>query len=230
MSETRVLSGGAATLAIARVAWIRMVRGRALWGAALLASLSLVMAILLRGFHAEDTGALIEIGHATAAILTGLLVAAPIGEEFEDRTMTYLWSRPLPRWSVVTGKLVALTPVAAALAAATLVAALAVAGDPRPVTGVAAATALGVGARAAIGAAMATLVPRHALALTVAYLLFLDGPIAAIPARVQLVSVWFHEAAASGAGGESVIAGYVGLVVIAGLWLAVALWRVRRIE
>src|SRR5207237_965006 len=50
------------------------------------------------------------------AILPPLFVSSSIGEEIEDRTTTYLWSRPLARWTVVGGKLLALVPVVLALA------------------------------------------------------------------------------------------------------------------
>jgi hypothetical protein len=93
------------------------------------------------------------------------------------------------------------------------------------------AVAAGVIARASLAAAIATLVPRQAVALTIAYLFFFDAPLAVIPARLQAMSIWFHEGQLSGVQhDESVTAAVIGLVAISAVWLGVALWRVRRIE
>ena len=35
------------------------------------------------------------------ALLSSVFVASSIGEEIEERTITYLWSRPLPRWTLL---------------------------------------------------------------------------------------------------------------------------------
>jgi hypothetical protein len=230
---SEALSGGRATIAIARVTLVRALRTRAIIGAAIVAALPIVMAQVFHSMNQRHWRGIVELGHATAAVLAGLVIAGPIGEEFEDRTMTYLWSRPLPRWSVITGKLAALAPLAALLGAGLLAAALVESGgEPASATEqVAAAVALGMLARAALAAAIATLVPRQALALTIAYLFFFDAPLAAIPARLQVITIWFHEAAASGTeSGESATAGVIGLCAIAAVWLGVALWRVRRLE
>jgi ABC-type transport system involved in multi-copper enzyme maturation permease subunit len=229
----RVLSGAAASAGIARVTWTRAVRSRALLGAVLLAAIPLAMAVIFRALGERHWRGVIEISHASAAVLAALVIAGPIGEEFEDRTMTYLWSRPLPRWSVITGKLVALAPLAALLMAGGLVLALREAGgEPAGATERAAtALALGMLARAAVAAAIATLVPRQALALTIAYLFFFDLPLAAIPARLQVATIWFHEDAIAGIElGEGATAGVIGMLAIAAIFLGIALWRVRRIE
>jgi ABC-type transport system involved in multi-copper enzyme maturation permease subunit len=228
-----VLSGVAASAAIARVTWIRAVRSRAIYGAILLALMPLAMAVIFRGLGERHWRGVVEIGHASAAVLAALVVAGPIGEEFEDRTMTYLWSRPLPRWSVIVGKLVALAPLAALLVAGGMAIALRESGgEPMgAIERVALAMGLGMLARAAVAAAIATLVPRQALALTIAYLFFFDLPLAAIPARLQVATIWFHEDAIAGLElDERTPAGVIGLCAIAAFFLAVALWRVRRIE
>lgn len=231
--ETKVLGGGAATVAIARVSFTRAMRTRTLYGAAGVAALPVVMASILAGLREHEWRPVVEMSVFTNAVLAALLVAGLIGEEFEEKTMTYLWSRPLPRWSVITGKLLALVPIAAAISAIGVAVALNVAlGDDKvPLGRVAAAMAAGAAARAAIAAAWATLVPRQAVALTIAYLFFFDFPLAVIPARLQAVSLAYHEAQIAGlAHDESVTSAIIGLVAISAVWLGVALWRVRRLE
>ncbi len=230
---TRVLSGLGATAAIARVTVTRALRTRSLIGAALVAALPVGLAAILHQTKHDSGIAVYQVATAVAIVIAGLIVAGPIGEEFEDRTMTYLWSRPLPRWSVITGKLAALVPLAALLYAGSLVASFAIMTDDtsRGIGLVVGAAALAMVAMAGLAAAIATLVPRQALALTIAYLFFVDLPIGVIPARIQVLSISFHEAALAGVShDESAAWAAIGLAAIAALWMMVALWRVRRIE
>ena len=233
MTAARSLSGAAATGAIARLTWKRARRARTTIGAILAAALPVGFAAILHGLHREDRAAVWGVATLAAIVIASLVVAGPIGEEFEERTMTYLWSRPLPRWSVVTGKLLALAPLAAILFAGGMAVAFALLpGDHRSSIGDAiAAGALGALAMSMVAAAFATLVPRHALALTIAYLFFVDLPLGAIPAKMQLVSIAYHQSELSRLDTEQgVTASVIGLCAIAAFFLAVALWRVRRIE
>jgi ABC-type transport system involved in multi-copper enzyme maturation permease subunit len=233
VSETRALSGVAATTAIAGLTWRRALRTRTTLGAIVAACLPIGFAAILHSIHREDRGAVWGVATLAAIVIASLVVAGPIGEEFEERTMTYLWSRPLPRWSVVTGKLVALVPLAALLFAGGMATAFALLpGDARSSVGDAfAAGALGALAMSMVAAAFATLVPRHALALTIAYLFFVDLPLGAIPAKLQVVSIAYHQSELSRLDTEQgVAASVIGLVAIAAVFLGVALWRVRRIE
>jgi len=228
----RVLGGGAATIEIARVSFRRSLRTRALIGAALVAALPLAMAAIFQAVGQHEPRAVFRLAELSAAVLVGLAVAGPLGEELGDRTIAYLWSRPLPRWSLVTGKLLALVPVVAGLAAASVAIAMRLDGaSMAAIERTAGALAIGVAVRACIGAAMGTLIPRQALALTVGYLFFVDLPLGFIPARLQVVSIVFHENSLAGLrGDEHASSALIGLAAIALVWLAVALWRVRRVE
>ena len=231
--QTKVLGGLEATIAIARVSFTRAIRTRTLYGAFGVAALPLVLAAILSALRVHEWRTVVEMSMLTNAVLAALLVAGLIGEEFEDKTMTYLWSRPLPRWSVITGKMLALVPLAAALAAGGVAFAVNASGDHdhAPLARIAEGIAAGMLARSAIAAAWATLVPRQSLALTIAYLFFFDFPLGLIPARLQSVSVLFHESQLTGvAHDEGITSAIIGLVAISGVWLGVALWRVRRIE
>jgi ABC-type transport system involved in multi-copper enzyme maturation permease subunit len=234
VSKGRVLGGLEATLAIAGVTIKRALRAKAMIGAACVAVLPYMFAASLHQSHHDDRVTVFSIAALAGIVIAALVVAGPIGEEFEERTMTYLWSRPLPRWSVIAGKLAALAPIAMILIAASVGASFAT------MTGDAARSSVGDGVAAAAGgmlamsclaAAIATLVPKQALALTIAYLFFIDLPLGVIPARLQLVSITYHQAELTRLDlDESQVAAAIGLGVIAIAWLAVALWRVRRIE
>ncbi len=227
-----VLSGAAATLEIARVTFRRTLRQRTVWGAAIVAALPLVLAVIFNAIARHHTRSVFEAAEATAAVLIGLMVAGSVGEELEERTMTYLWSRPMPRWALLTGKLAALVPMTIALGAGGAWLAMSVGATADDAPGrMALAIAAGLTARAAIATAFATLVPRQALALTIAYLFFIDLPLAIVPARLQVVSIVFHEHELATRGmGESVTTALIGLGAITAVWLGVALWRIRRLE
>src|SRR5215468_9593487 len=128
----------------------RLTRGKALWIAAVLAALPVVLAAVLaaRGRPASPS----ELFAPTMllfAVLPALLVGASVGEEIEDRTSTYLWSRPIARWAVLAGAIAGSAPsVAAALG-----------------------LAAGATATSLVVAGIAVVVPRHGMALTIAYML-----------------------------------------------------------
>src|SRR5688572_20755275 len=104
----------ATTRLIAAITLRRLVRGRALWVGGLVAGLPIAFAALLHQSNARATGTIVDVTAfetLVLAVLPALFVASSIGEEIEDRTTTYLWSRPIPRWAVLVGKLCALVPV-----------------------------------------------------------------------------------------------------------------------
>ena len=212
----------------------RALRAKAMIGAAVVALLPYMFAASLHQSHHDDRATVFTIAALAAVVIVALVVAGPIGEEFEERTMTYLWSRPIPRGSVIAGKLVALAPIAMILVGASVGASFAT------MTGDAARSSVGDGVAAAAGgmlamsalaAAISTLVPRQALALTIAYLFFIDLPLGVIPARLQLASITYHQAELTRLDlDESRVAAWIGLGAITIVGLAVAMWRVRRIE
>jgi hypothetical protein len=234
MSAGRVLGGVEATIAIARVTITRALRAKAMIGAACVALLPYLFAASLHQSHHDDRTTVFTIAALAAVVIVALVVAGPIGEEFEERTMTYLWSRPIPRGSVIVGKVLALAPIAILLMGASVGVSFAtMTGDAAHSSvgdGVAAAAG-GMLAMSALAAAVATLVPRQALALTIAYLFFIDLPMGVIPAKLQLASITYHQSELSRLDlDESRVAAWIGLGAITIAWLAVALWRVRKIE
>jgi ABC-2 type transport system permease protein len=217
---------------IARLTLARMRRGRALWAALAIAMLPAAAAIVFRGrVHGESDR--IEMLNGlyvpqllVLAVIPAMFVAAPIGEEIEEKTITYLWSRPLPRWHVIAGKLVALAPVAVAITLAGWLLAVQIGLDERAPTD----TLVGLGGAALaismISAGIATLAPKHGMALTIIYMLLFDLPIGEIPASLQILSV-SHQARAIAGGNTTAL---VTMAVLASIWLAIGLVRLRRLE
>src|SRR5689334_18632971 len=111
-----VPSTASALLTLMRVTLRRFMRGRAIWVVLVIALLPTLLAAAHPGrAGVMDAISVVEI--IVMALLPAVFVASSIGEEIEDRTTTYLWSRPIARSAVVFGKLLALAPIAAALVA-----------------------------------------------------------------------------------------------------------------
>ena len=110
------LTGWQATTALARLSLRRVLRGKALWFAIAIGLFPCLLAIAWRanslaGVEAWDR---VTVTFALVmAIVAPILVASSLSDEIDDRTAAYLWSRAVPRWTVVSGKLLGLAPVVA---------------------------------------------------------------------------------------------------------------------
>jgi ABC-type transport system involved in multi-copper enzyme maturation permease subunit len=215
---------------LAGVTLKRLTRGKALWIAAALAALPVVFASVLqaRGRPASPSE-LLAPSLLLFAVLPALLVGASVGEELEDRTSTYLWSRPIVRWAVLAGKLIALTPIVVVLSVGGwLVASVLAGGAPSVAAGL--GLAAGAIASSLVVAGIAVVVPRHGMALTIAYML-VDLFVGELPVSVQQLAVTYHTRVLAGLQGPPAIAApLIGLVVIAGVWTAIGFRRIHRIE
>jgi hypothetical protein len=218
---------GAGVAAVARVALLRLSRGRATWLLGVLVAVPLPFAVWLRA-RPDALASAYAIAQLLVAIVPAWLVAAALGDELDHAS--YLWARPLARWTVVVGKLVALVPVAAAVVCASwLVAALIATGDLPPLVSVAALAAC-TAAVACVGAGIAVLAPRFAMPLTIVYALF-DLLIGELPVSLALASITHHATELAGFGGEPADAWTaVGLAAVPAVWLVVGLVVVRRRE
>jgi ABC-2 type transport system permease protein len=119
-----------------------------------------------------------------------LVGTASFGNEMSDRTLVYLFTKPVPRWAIAVPKLAA--PLLVGGVPVALSGALAVAligeGDP----GGAAATGIGLLAGAAAYAAMFTwagLATRHALVIGLVYVFVWEAVLAAYLDGVRYLSV-----------------------------------------
>ncbi|MCA9676218.1 MAG: ABC transporter permease subunit [Kofleriaceae bacterium] len=234
---TAALGGLDATLAVARVTLVRAMRNKSLWVAAFIAFLPEVFAgVAVRDPSIDRWEAVLAMWITCMTVATPVLLAASIGEEFEERTMTYLWSRPLPRWSILTGKLVALVPILWLIGAAGLmlpwftVFGRLASEHPSVLTDSLIGSAFGAIGLAAITTALTTLAPKHGTSLSITYLLFVDGTLSHFDAKISNVSVLFHSrqlALATSEGAGTAIGWILGL---AAFWMMIAVWRVRRLE
>lgn len=224
------------TLTIARVTVRRLIRGRALWVGAMIALLPSGYAALTAAKRQEgfaDPLSVFGFVQLVLAVLPALFVASSIGDDIEDRSITYLWSRPIPRWSVAVGKLIAMVPVIWLLSIASwCVAIVAGAGEPT-LASIGALVIVGT-ALSIIAAAIATLAPRYGMALTVVYMLFFDLPLGVMPAAIKNLSITEHGRSIANLkpalDALSAPAATVGIAIIAGLWAVIGLWRIRRLE
>jgi ABC-2 type transport system permease protein len=119
-----------------------------------------------------------------------LLGTAALGNEVADRTLVYLVTKPLPRWSIAVPKLVAAVAVGGLPVA--LSAALAIALIQQGDAGGAAATGAGVLAGAAAYGAIFTwagLATRHALVLGLGYVFVWEAALAAYLDGIRFLSV-----------------------------------------
>ena len=141
-----------------------------------------------------------------------------------------------PRWSILTGKLVALVPILWLIGAAGLmlpwftVFGRLASEHPSVLTDSLIGSAFGAIGLAAITTALTTLAPKHGTSLSITYLLFVDGTLSHFDAKISNVSVLFHSrqlALATSEGAGTAIGWILGL---AAFWMMIAVWRVRRLE
>jgi hypothetical protein len=221
---------------IARLAWMRMWRGKLIWVTGILLVLPILAALAVvfgpDHHHADRWNDVAEMTFRSLVLLAPVLHLAPVlGEELDGKTYTYLWSRPLSRQAVVLGKLLAFTP-AMAIAAAAVVAAAYMIIQPGEdnLLRVIGATVAGVVAASAFAVGIGSLLPRHPLVLALAYVMFAEQILPSVPA-VNNVATLYHVGVIagidpSGDAGRSL----VGLALLTGIWLGVAMWRASGLE
>lgn len=236
----RPLPAASAVVEIARQAMIRAVRGRALWVVAAIAALPSLLALVIahagHGVTESSWAKIYTLCTLMLVVVPPVLVAAAVSDEIEDKTAAYLWSRALPRWTVVVGKLLALAPLSALLLGGSAVAAYAVGGlgsvmrTTQLVDGVI-GLAAGGAAAACIAAMIAILVPRHAVAVTVGWMMLVDLSLGALQARLHHLSAAFGARAIAGFGADADAAsGALTLVALAAVTTALACWRIGKVE
>ncbi len=221
------------TLAMARLAWTRLWRGKMVWISALLVLVPLsIAAVAPRDRSAERRFELIvELVLRSLVLLVPALHLAPVvGEESERKTYTYLWSRPVPRPTLLWGHLLVILPLAALAAAATLAAAFAlVGGDVAWLWRAQAGAAAGIAGASAFALGVGALFPRHPLVVTLAWVFFAEQLLPEIPSA-QNVSIVHHAKTIAGSGANDTAGAVLAIAILSAIWLAVAVWRVRRME
>lgn len=230
---TAVAPGAAATVwTLIGVTLTRLRRGKALWIGLLFAALPIITAAIMASYRVTPThdDAFFLILQLLLGLLVAMFVASSIGEEIEARTGTYLWSRPIARWAVLAGKLCALAPVVIALIVAAWYASILVWTSAGPTAISCLALVAGGAAACLVAAGISTLVPRHAMALTIGYLL-VDNFVAAMPFSLRELAIAHQISALAGLADDAAIATpLIALAAIAGVWTAIGLRRIRRLE
>ncbi len=228
---------------LARLAWLRLWRGRTKWVTALLAILPPCFAALLMT-EKDDA---VEVWQITlffalrAAVLLAVAVhlASSVGDELDSKTYTYLWSRPMRRSAVLLGKLLAIAPTVFAAFALSLTATWLVVFQDQAganlewlLRGLAAELAVVI-AGASIALATSALVPKRPLAFVLGYMMFLER-LEFVP-FLQQISIAYHASAISAAHPPSFVvgtatSGVIGILVLSTFWLGLAIWRVENAE
>jgi ABC-type transport system involved in multi-copper enzyme maturation permease subunit len=242
--RSTVVSGWTAAGVQAGWTFRRLLRGRLLWVAGFLALMPISFAaIVVESGHTAKWSDLVASLLLLARVVAPLLTASLLADEFEQKTFTYLWSRPFPRWSVLVGKLVATLPVSVAiLCAATLICfqlGQRGASPDTPWQAMALARGLGAVSLAAVGLALvsagiAVLMPRHGLGVAYAYVLVLDISLGSMPFSIAKLSISYHVWALGGIAepgeAEPAVVAAAWLLGIGLVWLILGLWRLARSE
>lgn len=231
-----MLSGMQATTALARLSLRRVLRGKSLWFAVGLGLFPCLLAVAWRANSLDSVEAWDRVTVTVAlvmAIVAPILVASSLSDEIDDRTAAYLWSRAIPRWTVVSGKLLGLAPIVAGSLVLGLTACWLILGAAAAAPGPDFARALVAFVAGAIGcsavsALIATLAPRFAVPVAVAWLLLLDATVGALDVGLHAITVSFGTKAI--ARGDDGLAGPLSLAILTLVALAIACYRVDKIE
>jgi hypothetical protein len=223
-----VPSHAAAVAAIVRVTWLRLTRGKLLWIGALVSALPTVFAASARGWR-DAPAWTFGIARLLFVVLPPLYVASAIGDDIDDRTSTYLWSRPLARWTVIAGKLLALAPLVAVLIAAGWYVAYDIVLARSSSAALIGALAAGAIAVSCTSAGIATLLPRHGMALSIVYVL-VDLLVGELPTSLHGLSITHHVTVLAQIGPPYDGSSLIAIVVIPVVWLVLATRRINRLE
>jgi ABC-type transport system involved in multi-copper enzyme maturation permease subunit len=231
-SDKEVPTTLSTVMTLAGVTLKRLGRGKALWIGGLFAALPVAYATGVHARHVTPApDDLFKISLLLLALLPAMYIGASIGEEIEDRTSTYLWSRPIARWAVLAGKLCALTPLVIALIVGSWYAGIRIWTEAAPSVMSCVALAAGCVTASLVAAGIATVVPKHGMALMICYML-VDLFIGALPFSLSALSITNQANVLAQLGGSPASIGtpVIALAVIAGLWGAVGFARIRRLE
>jgi ABC-type transport system involved in multi-copper enzyme maturation permease subunit len=236
MTTTR-LSGWDATIALAALSFRRALRGKSLWVVLVLALLPNIVTAFQVGNHVSlettwDT--LFTFTILVLSVAVPIQVASSLADEVDDKTSAYLWSRAIPRWSMVTGKLLGLVPLSTALVLLQVVIGWLIIG-PGQIPGsdlgrVALATLAGAIGTAAMSAMFATLLPRFAVPLAMCWLLVLDSWIGALDMNLHVIATSFGARAIAGIGDHDPTVGVISLATIVAVSMTIAVRRIQRLE
>ncbi len=186
-----------------RLFFLRMRRRSSLWIALGLCALPPLLALSMSLFRGAGRNTFTEVMEFTLVLLPFLpllFASSLVGDELERRTADFVLARPVPRATFLIGRLLALWPVAAALAVDVVLAFVAAfAAVPSdavaalPVLGVALlATLLGFCAYTGLAALFSTLFPRLTIVAFGGYIVAVELGIGGAPLALHWVSLLWH--------------------------------------
>jgi hypothetical protein len=218
----------AAVLAIARLTAWRLVHSRALLFGIVVAALPIAFAAALRGRTGYALRSF-EVEQLLLVVLPAIVVAASITSDLDDRSITYLWSRPIRRWTLVVGKLVVLSPYVAVLVAIGWLVATGVGAGKLASMPSVGALACGALVSSVVAAGLTIAAPRYGMLLTIVYML-VDGVIGQIPAGIQALSITRDVADIASVTHGSWLAATISLATITVAWSMYGLRKIRLLE
>ncbi len=218
----------AAVLAIGRLTAWRLVHSRASLFGILIAALPIAFAAALRGRTGYALRSF-EVEQLLLVVLPAIVVASSITSDLDDRSITYLWSRPIRRWTLLAGKLVVLSPYVIALVAIGWLAATGVGAGKLASLASIGALVCGALASTLVAAGLTIAAPRYGMLLTIIYML-VDGVIGQIPAGIRALSITHDVADLACVTHGSLLAATSSLATISVAWSMYGLRKIRSLE
>ena len=189
----------------------------------------------------EKFAAVASAGIFSIVLPIGCLVIgdAVLGGDVRNGTLHFTWLSPIPRWTIVVGRWLAGTLVAALVLGAASAVAAVVGGAPGEAPAMALAVAAGSAAYVAVFVALGA-IARRAVVWSLAFVVLIERLLgAALDGIAQLSPGWLARSAYAGlteapdllrAGIPSGASAVTRLVVVTAIALAVAAWRLNEIR
>lgn len=136
-----------------------------------------------------------------APLVLAFYASQSVAEEVQGRTITYLWSRPIPRWALPLGKYLGTVLITASLLSLSLVACYLVAMIPAGSALFAELPLLALGLVsivvatlyfAAVAAAFGALIASFPFAVMLIYVLAIDIAMSFVPGMIKVLSMTVH--------------------------------------
>jgi ABC-2 type transport system permease protein len=229
--------------AVMRLSLLRLRRSRIRWLVVAMCFLPILVALLTGLGTTRAADRWLAVGELTLRTLTlllpTLLVAGTVGDELVGKTYSYLWSRPIPRATLLFGKLAATLPIMAVA----LVTSLSIA------YGIVAATSegaeigwliqaliaglAGLVSASAFAIGLGTVLPKHALITVLTWVLLLEQALPSVPAAQNLTTLHHVRVLARLPGDVSngtPLSALIGLALLTVFWMGLGMRRVKKLE
>ena len=231
------IPGLQATGSIARLSAKRVLRSRILIVGIVLMALSFLPMLLGAGksrspeFRWEH---FLRLASILQMLVVALFSASAIAEEIENKTYSYLWSRPIPRWSVLSGKLVVTILLGSIVSGTCAAIGFALSGVSETSLLFPAIFGLCLGSLtvSCIASCLGLLAVKYSLAVAIAYFLIFDSIIGNMPFALARVSVFHNVSAIAGYGTNAgtTLTSVLWLLGISTFAVTISLWRIARKE